>query len=456
MTCEKLGPRLTEYHFDELSPRERQVVAEHLETCPACRAELAAIARAADLAAEALHAALPAALSLELSPERRQALREAAAEPPLALPRNGFWARLAPTTFRLGFLASIALALIVILPAGTTFFTSERSVSTETVAPLTKSSVAPSPATVASPADEERLSAESRSAADELAAASDGDEGGAAPPDASMAPAVQSLPSRLASKEFSSAGPLATSRSALSEEATPSSAKRSRAKALFFESASLGETAKTRTAPLAGQLSDELGTSEAESLGEGPEGAAAASPLNLTLVVDLSESMGRKGRLALLKASLKLLVASLSPEDRVALVAYGQEGRLLLPATSPSDGDRIQAVVDGLETARSSSLEAGLALGWSVAEAGLERGGRHVLLLCCDGVANVGPDGPTPLLEGAETRARRGVRLQAAAFGLGAYNDVLMDQLARRGGGRSVYVNDLTEAKRLFVPLAGE
>jgi len=72
-------------------------------------------------------------------------------------------------------------------------------------------------------------------------------------------------------------------------------------------------------------------------------------------------------------------------------------------------------------------------------------------VLCSDGVANVGRTGPESILEQVRTEADRGIQLSTIGFGMGNYNDVLMEQLADKGDGNYYYVDDLDEARRVFV-----
>jgi Ca-activated chloride channel family protein len=73
------------------------------------------------------------------------------------------------------------------------------------------------------------------------------------------------------------------------------------------------------------------------------------------------------------------------------------------------------------------------------------------IVLCSDGVANVGRTGPKSILERVRTEADRGIRLSTIGFGMGNYNDVLMEQLANKADGNYYYVDNLGEARRVFV-----
>ena len=177
--------------------------------------------------------------------------------------------------------------------------------------------------------------------------------------------------------------------------------------------------------------------------------AAERKPAVLTFVVDVSGSMDYENRLGLVKQALGMLLDELRPEDRVGLVVYGDEGQVLLSHTS--DKGAIRRAIDRLVPGGSTNAEEGLLLGYQLAEQGLRQGAINRVILCSDGVANVGATGPASILARIGRDAERGIELTTVGFGMGNYNDVLMEQLADKGDGRYAYVDTLEEARRVFV-----
>jgi Ca-activated chloride channel family protein len=200
-------------------------------------------------------------------------------------------------------------------------------------------------------------------------------------------------------------------------------------------------------------------------------------PARLTFVVDVSGSMERENRLQLVKQALRLLVDQLRDDDRVGIVVYGTEGRVLLEPTDLGEsvalaggirrrsddpgedepGDRrngrrrILKAIDLLHAEGSTNAEQGLQLGYEMARRAFRPEAINRIVLCSDGVANVGLTGPQSILEQVRIEADRGIHLSTIGFGMGNYNDVLMEQLADRGDGNYYYVDDLDEARRVFV-----
>ena len=172
-------------------------------------------------------------------------------------------------------------------------------------------------------------------------------------------------------------------------------------------------------------------------------------PAVLTFVVDVSGSMDQENRLGLVKRALGLLLDELGPDDRVGLVVYGTEGRVLLRHTR--DLEEIRRAIALLRPEGSTNVEEGLRLAYDLADEGWRQGASNRILLCSDGVANVGATGPESILARIGKEAQRGIALTTVGFGMGNYNDALMEQLADQGDGTYHYVDALAEARKVFV-----
>jgi Ca-activated chloride channel family protein len=172
---------------------------------------------------------------------------------------------------------------------------------------------------------------------------------------------------------------------------------------------------------------------------------------SLTFVIDVSGSMDMDNRLGLVKRSLEMLVEQLRPSDRVSIVVYGSEARVVLEPTSGSDKGAILEAIYRLQPEGATNAEAGIRLGYQMAMHGYNPEGINRLILCSDGVANVGETGPEAILQEVSHYVEEGVTLTTVGFGMDNYNDTLMEQLADNGDGFYAYVDDLREARRLFL-----
>ena len=171
----------------------------------------------------------------------------------------------------------------------------------------------------------------------------------------------------------------------------------------------------------------------------------------LTFVIDVSGSMQKENRLGLVKKALTLLVNQLRPTDKVGIVVYGSHGRLVLPHTGIEQRGTILAAINSLAPNGSTNAEEGLRIGYDLAWRNASVNHINRVILCSDGVANVGNTGPDEILKEIRTYVNKGITLSTVGFGMGNYNDVLMERLADTGDGSYAYVDTLTEAKRIFV-----
>ncbi len=171
----------------------------------------------------------------------------------------------------------------------------------------------------------------------------------------------------------------------------------------------------------------------------------------LTFVVDVSGSMSDPNKLELVKPSLRKLVESLRPTDKVGIVKYGSEAGIVLLPTPVENKQRILDAIDSLQTEGATNAEAGLKLGYELASVALDPEAINRVILLSDGVANVGETGPDAILRQIEEWAKQGILLTTVGFGMGEYNDVLMEQLADHGSGFYAYVDSEQEAEKLFV-----
>ena len=171
----------------------------------------------------------------------------------------------------------------------------------------------------------------------------------------------------------------------------------------------------------------------------------------LTFVIDVSGSMEMENRLGLVKKALTLLVDQLRPPDKVGIVVYGSRGRLVLPHTGINQRSEILAAINALRPDGSTNAEEGLRIGYDLAWRNASVNHINRVILCSDGVANVGQTGPDAILKEIRSYVQKGITLSTVGFGMGNYNDVLMEQLANTGNGNYAYVDTLSEAKRIFV-----
>jgi Ca-activated chloride channel family protein len=172
---------------------------------------------------------------------------------------------------------------------------------------------------------------------------------------------------------------------------------------------------------------------------------------HLVLVIDASASMGQPDRLGVVQSALSMLVERLSEGDRVSLVTYANEARLHLEAVSARQRDTIGRAIDAIQPAGPTNLLAGLKLGYATARRSFVAGQINQVVLCSDGVANVGQVEAEAVLDEVAQDRKQGITLTCVGVGYGAYNDAFLESLADNGDGRYVFLDAAPEAQEAFV-----
>ena len=174
-------------------------------------------------------------------------------------------------------------------------------------------------------------------------------------------------------------------------------------------------------------------------------------PSNLVFLLDVSGSMADPNKLPLVKQGFRLLVHELRPEDQVAIVVYAGAAGLVLPPTPGSDTAAILAALDRLEAGGSTAGGAGLRLAYDMARQSYRADRNNRVILATDGDFNVGESSDAAMVRLIEERRDQGIFLTVLGFGTGNLKDSRMEQIADKGNGHYAYVDNLNEARRMFV-----
>lgn len=174
-------------------------------------------------------------------------------------------------------------------------------------------------------------------------------------------------------------------------------------------------------------------------------------PSNLVFLLDVSGSMATPDKLPLLKSGLSLLVDQLRPQDKVAIVVYAGAAGLVLPSTPGDQKEKIWQALEKLEAGGSTAGGAGINLAYQVAQEQFMKEGNNRIILATDGDFNVGMSSDGELNRLIEKKRETGIYLTVLGFGTGNLKDSRMEQLADKGNGNYAYVDNILEAKKVFI-----
>lgn len=172
---------------------------------------------------------------------------------------------------------------------------------------------------------------------------------------------------------------------------------------------------------------------------------------NLVFLIDTSGSMNAPNKLPLVKQSLAMLLDQLDASDHVAIVTYAGTAGVALEPTSVSQKSRILAAIDQLGAGGSTAGAEGIRQAYALAERNFDSNGVNRVILATDGDFNVGITDQGELKGYIERERGKGVFLSVLGFGMGNYNDALMQALAQNGNGAAAYIDTVSEARKVLV-----
>lgn len=171
---------------------------------------------------------------------------------------------------------------------------------------------------------------------------------------------------------------------------------------------------------------------------------------NLVFLVDVSGSMDAEDKLPLVQQTLRLLTEQMRPQDTVTLITYASGEKLVLPATSGKDKQKILKVIDQLEAGGATAGESAIRMAYDAAQKSFVKDGINRILLATDGDFNVGVSNFETLKGMVAEKRKSGVSLTTLGFGTGNYNEPMMEQLADAGDGNYSYIDSEKEAKKVL------
>lgn len=172
---------------------------------------------------------------------------------------------------------------------------------------------------------------------------------------------------------------------------------------------------------------------------------------NIVFLIDVSGSMNGRDRIDLLKESILAMLPMLTAQDRVSIVTYSGEERIVLDSVAGTDHASIRQAVQSLHAAGVTNGQAGIQMAYDLAEKNFIQGGNNRIIMGTDGDLNVGISSANELQALIEQKRKSGVFLSVLGVGMGNYKDNRLKALADHGNGSYHYLDTIREGKRVLV-----
>ncbi len=165
-------------------------------------------------------------------------------------------------------------------------------------------------------------------------------------------------------------------------------------------------------------------------------------PMNLSIVLDRSGSMGDERKIDYAKRAINKLIDQLDSEDILSIVIYDDVVQILRESqrvgTNKND---IKRLVDRVYPRGSTNLGGGMIQGLREVEGNLRKEYANRVILLSDGLANQGITDPNELDRIARRYRAKCISLTTMGVGLD-YNENLMVGLADNGGGNYYFIEN--------------
>jgi Ca-activated chloride channel family protein len=170
--------------------------------------------------------------------------------------------------------------------------------------------------------------------------------------------------------------------------------------------------------------------------------------LNLALVIDRSGSMAGS-KLSYARKAARFLAGELSERDRLAIVTFDSEVKVLVPSQAVRDPLLFISAINTIDAGGCTALFDGWLAGATEVASQLDPQGLNRVLLLSDGQANDGLTDHQQIAARVEGLTQRGI--STSAFGLGrGFDEDLMGAMAGAGDGTLAQIESPQQLADLY------
>lgn len=168
-------------------------------------------------------------------------------------------------------------------------------------------------------------------------------------------------------------------------------------------------------------------------------------PVNVVFVLDVSSSMQQIDKIELMKYALFQLTDMIRPQDRMGIVTYASDARVLLQPTSGGDKEKIKLEVGELKAFGYTAGGSGIKLGFKQAnKAKIEGGVNHVIVIT-DGAFN---RNSADYKKYVKKYQKKGITMSVVGIKNKPNDEDEMREAAELGKGRYIPIFKLADAQR--------
>lgn len=168
---------------------------------------------------------------------------------------------------------------------------------------------------------------------------------------------------------------------------------------------------------------------------------------NLIIIVDISGSMKKEGKIENLKSSIISTVSVFRPDDRIGVIALNSNASVLQPPVAITEKDSLSARIQRMKAEGATNGGAALQLAYSLALQNYIPSGNNQVIICTDGVFSSGNMLRRELEKMIADNAVKGIKLSCVGFGSDPKAIAFMKHLSETGQGSFVSIQNDSETR---------
>lgn len=165
-------------------------------------------------------------------------------------------------------------------------------------------------------------------------------------------------------------------------------------------------------------------------------GIINSAPMNLSLIIDASTSMGGH-RMHSVKSAARRVVDNCQSNDVISIISFSDFSNVIVPATPVRDPLKIKSMVSTIQANGATAMLGALQAGLQQIERNRDRHNINHIVLITDGRTYGDEEECLGLAKQAQAR---GVRISCLGIGED-WNDRFLDEIASSTGGSSAYIS---------------
>jgi Mg-chelatase subunit ChlD len=161
---------------------------------------------------------------------------------------------------------------------------------------------------------------------------------------------------------------------------------------------------------------------------------------NLVFIVDASMSMKRDGKMETLKSTMAILVSALRSDDRLGVIGFSSDARVIHPHGPVDNKDSIYNRINRLKTEGGTNGGAALKLAYQQAKTHFQADGNNQIVIITDGVFTTGGMSRKAMEKMITEANQEGIHLSTIMVGQHPTGLDLLKHLSTLGGGNNIHI----------------